>query len=1534
MRNFIIVLICTLTFQTLWSQTFENNREKFLKDFDKLISSNTSNNLSNFIDNQLTPMIAQQGQFPDDYFERMVGTANLMLEKRHRAYPEVYNYVFSMYSLVQRNQTRESYEAWHESLDQLLDERNPRRFREFIEVSGAFFSEDIVAIDPNFVWICRGGKYTFKYDKTAFIEFDSTTLICKTINRGAGKKESKYSDSIKIQGTTGVVDLARQRWEGGNGMFSWEKVGLPRDKTFARIGDYRVSLRSTNFSCDSAWVTTPYFDYEIAGKISDRAQKGTVSSSIDLPYPQFSSYQASFEIKSIIEEVDYKGGFSLEGAEFVGIGNATTPAELIFYRNGQPFVNTKSNQVRISDEQLRAPNGSFKMNIGLEDSIIHNGLNIIFKRKEDQLQMTRSNSGMSQSPFVNSYHKFDMYVEQLIWDRTSSELILGYNFSTSEQQRVAKFESFDYYDERLYQKMQGMSSVHPLAALYNYAYKYDEFTMTEGKAASSLGLTITQAKPRLLDLATQGFITYDTENKIIRVTQKTTQFVKAKAGKSDYDNISFSADLAPIRIDKGSDDPQMQERQRLIQERNTERSRMKNFGTLDLGSLELNLQAVDRIPISDFKKTAIYPDEDKVTIKQNRSIVFTGWINSGRWEVKLKDGNYSYEKNGFNIFESEFAYFKAAPQKEEHGRRLIPLQSTIEGLKGELLVDDPKNKSGLNKKYGNYPILISKEKTRVYYDNKKIHLGAYDRERFYFEIEPFKADSLLTFNDMTQRFGGTLISSGIFPPMKDSLKLMGDYSLGFSQKAPDKGYQFYGTEANYENKIILSNNGLQGAGTIDFINSTSKSKTLFTFLPDSTIGVAEFVNRPKEEGTQYPDAIGPDVFITFLPRNKILKARSNDELISFFDGEAKLRGSATIRESGMRGNGLMELKDAKMISENFKFTRWDMNADTSAFQLDNKYKEEGDLSEDPLAFKTDNVKGEVSFKDRKGVFQSNDGESTVEFPINKYICKIDQFTWLMDSDEMSLEKKEDDGLAIDGNMDLTGPNFFSIHPDQDSLQFRSPKARFSLKEKTIYCQKTKYIEVADARIFPDSMRVTIRKNAKMDPFEKAEIVANFITKYHKMTNVSAEITARRAYTAKGDYKYSEIDGKEYIIHLDKIGLNTSFNTEAYGSVPEADTFKLSSQFDFYGDVSLVASNPLINFNGATRINHDCEKFERNWMAFETEIDPENIQIPVSEDMKDLNGNSISVGIVWRNSKVMDSVRLYPTFLSTIVDKNDPEVITASGFLQYDQNAKEYQIANKDKLVNRGAKGNYISLHTSSCSLNGDGRIDLGMDYGPSFKTEAVGVANYNQETGETNLNLTLSIKAPLDEKIFETVAEKIVEVEGLQDVDFNSTTLEQSLVEWVDRKSADKIKSDYTLKREFKSVPKPMEDKLIFTGVRLVSYEEFGDQQRGLKSSVDQVGLVNFFGEPVMKYVPVKFFAQQRTAVGDRLGLMMDVPGAYLYFFDYDYRKDGTLNILSSDKEFNDAVSELKSDKKKAKDFIYQITNNSAYKSQFLRVFK
>lgn len=1537
-RLLLLFIICVSTIS--YSQVLSGDREKFVKEFDKLMRESTSNNLKSFTKDELGVMLLETSDFPDEYFSRMVMTSNKMMEKRMKPYPEVYSYVFSVYTLVKQKQPVESYQAWHTALDKMLDGRNVNKFKDFVEISGAFFERNVIALNPNYEWFYVGGEYSFEYEKDPFIKLNNGKLICKTINRGKNSKEEPYTDSIVIENTSGTYELLRERWIGKGGKLTWEKVGLDPSETYAELKHYQLSMKGSALTCDTATLYTPYLGKPVLGKLNDRAQRGSINENIELPYPQFVSFQRKFEIKNIIPDVDYVGGFSMAGGDFVGVGTSEEPASLIFKRNGKTFIKTSSSLVSVGELKLEARNARTVVYIATSDSIVHPGLNLSYLIKENEVQLNRGLTGISIAPFINSYHKLDMYVEQIVWNRSGNELDLKYNFSTSQQQRKAMFESFDYYDAQLYEKQQAMESINPLTALYKYAYKYDEFVMPEGTAATALGRTLEQAKSKLLELSSLGFIAYDTEKGIVSINDKLERFVRAREGKKDFDYIAFASDLTPFRLDGISPEElasnkNLREYKERMEKRNAERERITSFGTLDLGTLDLKLKAVDNIPISYSKNTLIFPEQAEVIIKKNRQIKFTGWVNSGKWEVHILNGDYSYETNKFNIFESDMAYFRANPLKEEHGTKPIVINSNIAGIKGELIVDHEKNRSGNRpgKVFDKYPILTSKEKTRVYYNYKTIHLGAYDSSRFYFELAPFDIDSLVTFNEKTLKLPGELTSAGIFPKIKDSLKLMGDYSLGFSKQIPKGGYDFYGTDGKYENKIILSNNGLQGAGVIEFVNSTSTSKNLFTFLPDSTIGVAKFINRPQEAnaGIPLPDILGEDAFITFLPRQKVLKARSNKESLDFFNGEAHLKGSTTIRESGIIGSGHMSFKDAQLSSKRFRYTRWEVDADTSTFNLVNTYREPGDLTEDESAFKTENVTANVNFETRIGDFKSNAGESLVEFPINKYVCKIDMFKWHMDNDEIELEKTDKD-LAIDSEMDLVGPNFFSTHPKQDSLSFRSPTARFSLKDKTIYCSKTPFIEIADARIYPDSMKVTIRKNAKMDRLENSVIVANFITKYHRIVNASTEITAKRAYTSSGEYPYYDIDSNKYIILMPKIGLDTTFQTVAAGKISAEDGFKLGPQFDFYGDVNLRAAAPNLFFNGATRINHECEKFDKNWMAFSANIDPLNIQIPVSNEMKDLDGNPISAGVVWRHSQDLEEVALYPTFLSGKIDSEDPVVITASGWLQYNPGAKEFQISSREKLINRGAPGNYISLHTQSCSMNGDGIINLGMDYG-NLDAEAVGVVNYNQSTGETSMNVTLKLTSAMDAKLFEGVAKRIAKTEGLSDADFNSTTLEQALLEWEGRAAADKIKSDYTLRKEFKKIPKSMESSIVITGLRLSSYTS-SDEVKGIKTSTDNAAIVNLYGESVMKYVPMKAFFEQRTIMADRFGLLIEIPGGSVYFFDYDNRKTGTMNILTSDSELNDGINELKPDKRKDKKFMYQTTQNSAYKSQFMRVFQ
>ena len=1538
MKGLILLLGTVLLTFGLTAQTYSANREKFVKEFQKSLSEYGKGDFHDFAKKDLPKLLLESSDFPENYFTKMVETCNLMTTKNLKPYPEVYQYVFSVASLVWGKQTAASYNAWHSSVDKMLDSRNIKKFEDFIELSAGFFSERKIAESSNFKWFYEGGEYSFEFTDRPMIKLEKGSLICRVDNKKASsRKDEKYLDSIVVQGTSGNYDPVLKKWEGSGGTLNWMKVGLSKEEVYATLNKYNVSCKTPNLTVDTVSLTSKYFSKPILGSLSDRAF--TINREEDKIYPQFLSFEKRLRIKNIREGIDYDGGFAMEGGSFVGRGTQKEPAKVIIFRNNQPFIKIAAQQIAISQKRIFSINTASALYLNTGDSITHPGLEFSYDFEKKLIEMTRSTGGLGQSPFIDSYHMLDIYVAKITHNTNDQEILFTYDFGTSQEQRIARFESSSYFDARLYEQLQGLEPVHPLVAIYQYCYKYDEFYLPEGKVASAMNKTVDQAKSLLLELSNLGFISYDTEAKMIRVNPKLENFVLGKSGKRDYDNINFVSDMRPKEL-KGytpeqiAADKNLQKLEAKYKAQSEERRLLRQFGKMNLGTLEIQLAAVDLVKISELQNTTVFPEGSQVIIKENRNFEFRGWLNAGKMEINTLSANYNYSEHKFNLLKTDEAFLRVIPlNMETDGKKPIAMFSAINGIKGELFVDDPSNRSGRSNKFTTYPIIKVTKPTHVYYNMPSLYRGAYDSTRFYYTIDPFEMDSLDNFHEKSFRLKGELTSAGIFPKIREDLKIMPDYSFGFSSGAPKEGYEFYGIGAKYNDKIILSDNGLQGAGTINFVHSTSVSKAL-TFLPDSTIGFAKFSNKPIEVGVEFPDVESEEAFITYLPRHSLLKAKSTPKTdLKFFGGEAKMRGTAIVTPAGMKGNGLITFKTATTVSKNYRFKRWDIDADTSGFSLKNTYADQG---EDPLAFQAENVQAHISFKERNGEFISNRGSSQVNFPVNQYICRMDKFSWFMDYAELQLEKTGEKDITIDTDMDLVGPNFFSTHPKQDSLQFRSPKAKYDLKERSIYCEGVEYIEVADARIYPDSMKVIVRKAAKMEPLNNAKIVANYLTKYHTFVRANVNVLAKRSYNGVGEYPYYDKDSNVTYFNMTKITLDTSYQTIAIGKIGDKDGFKLSKEFDYYGDVSVKAASPGIQFKGATRINHECEKFERNWMSFSAEIDPKNIQIPVSTSMKNLNGEPISAGIVWRHANTPDSIRLYPTFLSSLEAKDDLVSVTASGYLQYNMNAKEFQIASKEKLINRSEKGNFLSLHTESCSLHGEGVINLGLDLGDAV-IDAVGIADYNQSTGETTMNLTTRFTMPLDKGAMHGIADKINKEEDLKPLDYDRTTLEMALIEWTDQKTADRIKSDYTIKGEVKKLPNQIETAFIFTGLKLVSYDRRNIDEKGLISNANTAVLVNIYEKPIFMHVPLKMFLQQMgpNAGGDRFGFLIDIPGGLEYYFDYtQIKKDGTMRIITGDETFGNAVNGIKEDKRKIKNFRYEITTQRVYLSKFMNLFE
>lgn len=1537
-RNFFTCIVVLISF-TAMTQTYSENREKFIKEFQQQISEFVKGDSKDFAKDGLTKILLESTDLSDANFNKMVATCNILVEARFKPYPEVFNYVYSVCSLVENKQSTDSYNAWHSSVDKLAIHKVKTKFTEFIDFSAGFFSERKIASSSEFAWYYTGGTYTFEFVKNAEVKFEGGNLSCRVSN--VGSKE--IIDSVQLIQTTGQYDPILKKWKGSGGIITWERHGLDPKTTYAELSEFNLSMKKSVISTDTVALTTPYFNKPINGRLTDRASK--ISREDDKKFPKFLSNETNLIINEIVPNVDYIGGFELEGKYFLGTGSSAHQSQITIKNQGKPFLLAKANQIIVQSDRITINRAETSLYLKSGDSIYHPGIDLQYDMVKKNVILSRASSGIGAAPFEDSYHQLSISVAKIIWEFGMDDLQMTYEFGTGREQRVARFESQNFFDERLYDKLQGLNSVHPLVSLANYSYKYDEETLTEGKAANALGMEIGQAKSVMIELSNLGFITYDLERKSVIINKKLLTFVKAKSGTADFDNIIFVSDLREKKtklLEGVTDaqilaDPQLRFLDSLFYTTNEKRGQMKSFASMDLVTLNLSIEGIDGVDISKSKHVVVIPDGNQLLIRKNRDFNFSGILYAGKMEIDAVSASFEYDSFKVKLLETTKSVLNVQPRKSEDGPSLVRMVSSISGISGEVLIDNPSNKSGLNAFFDDYPKLSSVTKSKIYYNSRDIYRGVYDSTRFYYTLEPFNLDSMNSFADLKLKFKGELTSAGIFPAIKEEVKIMPDYSFGFSTKAPAGGHKFYGTEAKFENKILLSHNGLQGAGTINFINSTSVSKGLLAFLPDSTIGMVSFVNRPSETGVQFPPVESDEAYITYVPRQNLLKASSvpKKELI-FFGGDAKLKGTLAIRPTGMSGRGLTLMKGATLISDNYTYKRYDIDADTASFNLKN-VDENLEAGESPIAVETSNVSAHVSFKDRVGIFNSNEGESEMDFPINQYKCKMDKVTWNMDNEDLVLERQEDKDMAIEAGIDLKGPNFFSTHPKQDNLEFRAPRARFSLKEKTIYCDEVEYIDIADARIYPDSMKINIRKKAKIDKLVNSRLVANYITKYHEFEKAEIEILARRDFKAQGVYSYFDLDSNVYFIEMNDIKPDSSFQTRASGKIDEKENFKLSPQFDYYGKVSIQAANPLIYFKGATRINHDCNKFDRNWMSFSAQIDPKNIQIPVQQNMVDLEGGPISAGIVWRDSPVTDSLGLYPTFLSSLVSPKDPIMMTSSGFLQYNDAAKEFQIGSKEKLINRMEKGNFIALHTQSCSMNGEGEIKLGMDYG-EVKIDAVGIVNYDQTTGETSMNITAKFTMELDKGLIQDVATRINEIEGLKPMDFTSTTLQQAILQWEDLKTADDFKSKYTIDpTSIKKMPNSFESaSFTFTGIRLSSFKD-QNQHTGLITNVQSAVLVNMYGKPVLKYVPFRAFYQQiySGAGGDNFSMLIDIPGGRDYLFSYSMvKKDGNMSIVSGDTEFSTALTEMKEEKRKSKNFKYEASNQSVFRLKLFELFE
>ncbi len=1409
--------------------------------------------------------------------------SNKLLRKNARPKPHFILFLRNLKSFWESTQSEESYMAWKQGLEFLTDDRNMQvtGIGNYMETSYNLIKRNIINQTSGALWKASQPVFHFEFEDSSRIVFEPTTITCLFVR-----------DSIKIYDAGGIYIPSSQTWWGEGGIVTWERSGYSRDEVYAELGSYHINMRLSEYVADSAtFYNKIYFGFNMPGHLEERVESFT--SPANVHYPRFESYQGNYTVDNIFPNVNFSGGLSMLGSDLIGSGTKFTKASLLFLRNDSVKLIAHSEYFAFQPGRLSGVGVEVSIPIG-KDSIYHPHLGMNYFEENNIISLYRSEDFQSQSPFYNNYHRVEMNFDQLQWNLDENRIL--FKAREGAASGLANFQSDNLFDARLYVRLQGIDEVNPLALLRRFSEEQFSVSFRGIDFARFIRARHYQVQQMLKRLSSLGFIIYDLENDMVTTRQKLYDWVYASVDAIDYDVINFISETeAPLEN-----------------------------ASLDLSTYDLTINGVYVIRVSNAQNVIIYPEESQIILKRNRSFQFNGIISAGLFNFHGKKFFFNYEDFNLNLQDIDSLILKIkTEQLDAYGRAtLLNIQSVIQNMTGELQIDEPDNKSGRTN-YPQYPIFTSRENSFVYYDEPDIQEGVYHKDHFYFEVYPFTFDSLDNFSKEGLRLNGRFVSADIFPVFEQTLLIQEDNSLGFKHVTGPAGMELYSGKGTYYDYLEMSNKGLIGSGKFDYLTSYGRSEEII-FHPDSMFAtLSEFVIGKQIAGVQYPEVQGKDNKIKFYPYQDKLIVDKGSQPFSILNDSTYLDGDLVLTASGLEGSGRMELTNSVLTSNEFNYTAYMFDADTADFKLKS-------LHTDGYTLVTDNVNAHVDFESRSGLFKTNEEYTLVEFPENKYISHLDIFIWDMDETVLeigassSLEAEPEIYSTIDGEEELIGPRYISIDPLQDSLSFVSTRALYDYNKNLIIASHVTFMKVADAYIYPKDGEVIVKSNGYLQKLEESRILANRQSKLHSIYDASVEVLGKLNYTGNGNCDYIDETGEKQMIYFDEIQVDDSVNTIASGLIPETQQFMLSPFYEFQGRVNLFAPKPFLTFDGGVKIFHDCEQIDLNYFKFECEINPEEIYIPVPAQPLDINMNYIYSGIFI----TQDSSHIYPAFFSKKKLPSDRYIITADGYLYYDKESEEYRISSMEKLQNFNLPGNYIRLPRTSCVEYGEGDIDLGIRLG-QVSISSIGDAEHNIKTDESKIGAMIGLDFFMSDDALATMSQEIDSLAGLEAFDLTDEAYVKRIAEIIGKDRTEILQTELGLYGTYQDIPQELIHTLFISKVDLV----WNQDTRSYRST-GKIGIGSINGHQIHKLVDGYLELSKRRSA-DLFDMYLQLDRTTWYYIGYTR---GVLHLLSSNRDFNLVISDMKTRKRQLKTkrneepYIFIITTGRK-KDMFLRGF-
>lgn len=1366
-----------------------------------------------------------------------------------RTVPHYHNLIKALNVFIDKNSGDQLLGDWLAGLSEILF--NPRLNNEnvdrYVKNTSMMVSDNILSETPSLRWQVKNSLPVFSHDTSFTAEIKNATLTCFSLR-----------DSTEIYDVSGVYFPEIMEFHGKKGKVTWEKAGYPAAEVYAEIEDFIINTSRNNFTIDSAWLThKTYFREPVRGVLTDQAI--SFRNKQNANFPKFETYMKEFKLENIYEGVNYEGGMTIEGAAIKGTGTSAIPARVTLYRNDTLYLNITSTEYLFDQNGLASAETAATLYLG-EDSIYHSNLGFSYNAGERLVNLYRAANPVSKSPYFNSFHNLDMYFELLSWNMNESKIKM--TRPRGAALGMAAFESASYFDANYFLRLSGIDQYHPLNRLRKFADWYYSDTFPVEELAKWMKKPLEAVTSMCIDMANKGFVFYNRTFNEITLKKKVDDFLTAFAKKKDYDVLYFSSETkAPV-----------------------------DNAILDLKDNLITVNGVQAIYLSDSQRVAIYPYDQRVVIGRNRKIQFDGVVQAGLFTIFGHEFDFDYDT--FRIDLQKIDSIRLAvetDEKDENGRSLIKeIENLIQLGTAELFIDHPDNKSGL-KSLKQYPIFNALTYSYIFYDDIPGLEGVYARENFFFRVDPFNYENIDHFRTEEIKLSGEFSGGNILEPMPQYLTVQENNSLGFNMNIPEEGLEVYGSKGSMFDNLVMSSDGMTGSGTLKHLTATVKSDE-FRFFPDSMVALAETFTIDDDGTGIYPGLKAENVDIKWLTTNDELIARNTeDKNFDMFGNGTMLAGDLVLTPGSLKGSGIIGTPDSRITSDLFSFTSQSIHADTSDYNLLSK-------TTSGYSFIAENARTDVDFGLRKTSFRLNTDSSVVKFPEVQYVCKMTNFTYNMDTRILGMEqegKSETPLLTPDKLLDVDRnnpdrPTFLATNVIGDTISFSSWKGRYFLDDEYIEAENINYIPVADALIQPGNGKITIRRRGRIDKLENAIVAVN---NRHLLNSASINIESTKRYSGSAVYDYTDENNEIQKISFPEITVD-SMVTTAKGYIPANAKFMLSPAFSFTGDVTLSAPEEHLFFSGGAGVVHDCRGLRSYTIKFSSLIDPENVMIPVSEKPRDINDNMVFTGSFIN----LDSIHIYPAFLSAQKSWTDVAVVKPGGYLYFEKVKNRYLIASLEKIADPTRHGNMVAFDRNMCVLSGEGRLDLGTDFNLA-RMAAAGKITHNIDSGKVRMNAILAFDFFFDEEALAIMSNDIKLLTTLKPVNLNSELYRKGMKDLLGEETATRINEEMSLFGTTGGLPKEFNYELVLNDVNLY----WNDATSSFRSE-GRIG-IGFIGkQPVNLYVD-GYIEIQRRRSGDLFDIYLKADNSNYFYFSY---LTGNLMTQAENNNYNTLIATKK----------------------------